>query len=381
MILIKGGTVHTATSQGVINNCDILIKNGLIEQVGVNLDSQNVDTILDASGLEITPGLIDAHNHIGLWETEAGNEGRDFNESKEPCQPQLRALDSVHWKDNAFKYALSAGITTVVTGPSNQSIIAGQSIALKTYQPERNVVCKQLALRINLGADPKNNFKGQLKFPSTRMGISSLIRENLIKAKDYLTQSAAKKKFDFKIQELSKVLTDDLLVTFFCHRTDDISTAIRLRDEFKLKAIIIGLTEGHLLTNYLAKKEIPVVFCPSLEGKLHVEQKNATHATAGILQKAGIKLALASNGPRPPAQLLPFLLALCIRAGLNKDEALNTITSYPASMFGLDNRIGSIAKGLDADLVIWGQTPLDYWGQAQTVIINGEVVYQATAKT
>jgi len=379
MLVIRNATVHTGESLEVLDTTDIRVEDGKIAELGVNLDVPGDFEVIDAGGRHVTPGLIDCHAHLGIWETEAGSEGRDHNETTDPNQPQLRALDAVHWADNAFRHALEAGITTVITGPGDANVIAGQSIAVKTVPgrvPDGRVIKEQVAMRLNLGDVPRGTYKKDgPKFPSTRMGIAALVRDQLRKAARYAEKEPDEQSFDFKLSELGRLLSGELKATFVCRRTDDTATAVRLTNEFGLDSILVDTVEGHLIPDFIAKSGLPAVVCPQLSGKMSLELRHASHQTASVLHQHGVPVGIASNSPRPPAQYLQLLASLCVKEGLPSEEALRAITSAPARFFGLEDRVGSLAPGLDADIVMWSSSPLDWWSQPELIVVNG-TVYQ-----
>ena len=186
MILIKNGKVLTMSNK-VYEKGDVLIEGKKIVQVGENLDAPADAQVIDAQGMWVMPGIIDAHCHIGMWEDGIGFEGADGNEATNPVTPELRAIDGINPEDNCFREARESGITSVVTGPGSANVIGGQFAALKTYgrRVDDMVFKEPLALKVAFGENPKRVYNGQHKSPSTRMATAAILRQNLIKAQEY----------------------------------------------------------------------------------------------------------------------------------------------------------------------------------------------------
>jgi len=358
----------------------IIIKNNKIFDVGENLNIPEEAEIIDSNGKVIMPGLIDGHTHLGIDEQDVGWAGQDFNEKSNPITPQLRALDAINPKDTGFKDAYKNGITTAMIAPGSSNVIGGECTIVKTYGKtiDKMILKKSAGMKAALGENPKGIYGDKNKAPGTRMAVASLLRETLIKAINYKNEKKIKEKNNdyfsknLKMEQLLKVINNKIALRVHAHRADDIITAIRISEEFDIKIIIEHCTEGHLVVEELANADIPVMVGPSFGGRSKVELKNKTFKTAGILSKSGINIAIISDHSVTPTQHLPLYAALAIKGGMDKNIALKAITINPAKIMGIDNRVGSIEKGKDADLVIFDGNPLKIMTEVEQVFINGK---------
>ncbi len=332
----------------------------------------------DANGAMLFPGFIDAHTHLGICEDSVGFEGDDCNESTDPCTPHLRAIDAVNVFDICFTEALQAGITTVLTGPGSANPIAGQFIAIKTYGScvDQMIVKAPVAMKMALGENPKTVYNEKKSTPSTRMATAAIIREQLTRAKEYIQKRSidSDEKFDAKLEALSQLFKDNLPAHIHAHRADDIFTAVRLAEEFNFQYSIIHCTQGHLLAQELAKRGVTVMSGPLLADRSKPELKGSTPATPGVLSKAGIKTAIITDHPVIPIQYLPLCAGLAVREGMDYYEALKSITLWPAEICGISDRVGSIAKGKDADMTLFRQDPLTLAAKPVAVVAAGKFI-------
>lgn len=383
MILIKNGKIITMTQKN-LDRGSILIDNGKIVRVEKYIEENDSMEIIDASNKIVMPGIIDAHCHIGIYEQDMGFEGLDVNEVTDPVTPQLRAIDAINPMDTAFDEAVEAGITGVMTGPGSANVIGGQFVFMKTKGKSIDdmVVLEDAAMKIALGENPKRIYKSKNKMPSTRMGTASLLRETLWKAREYRRKkemaAASNKNFemDFKLEALIPVLEKKIPLKAHAHRADDILTAIRIAKEFEVNVTLDHCTEGHLIAQYIKDSNFPAIIGPTLTGRSKIELKNKTFKTPAELYKKGIKLALMTDHPVIPIQYLPICAGLSAKEGLGQEEALRAITINAAEICGVDNRLGSIEKGKDADIAIFDGNPLEVFTNVLYTIINGEVVYK-----
>lgn len=343
--------------------------------------------VIDAKNKYILPGLIDAHCHVGMWEDSVGFEGDDGNEATDPVTPHLRAIDAVYYLDRAFEEARENGVTTVVTGPGSANVIGGQFVALKTYgrRIEEMVVKDPVAMKVAFGENPKTVYNERKTAPTTRMATAAILRENLMKAKEYKElmdeynknpEENDKPEYDMKMEALLKVLNREIPIKAHAHRADDILTAIRIAKEFGLRLTIEHCTEGHLIKDILADEGVSAIVGPSLTDRSKVELRNLSLKTPGILAKAGVKVAIMTDHPCTPIQYLILCAAMAVREGMDEMEALRAVTINAAELTGIADRVGSIEVGKDADIAIYDGHPFDIRSKVSTTIINGKVVYE-----
>lgn len=384
MIAIKNVTIHTMTEDEIIKNGVILIDNGKICNLGSNIAIPENIEIIDGKNGFLMPGIIDAHCHIGMWEDGLGFEGSDGNETTDPVTPHLRAIDAINPVDKCFQEALEAGITTVATGPGSANVIGGTFATMKTYGKtiDDMVINECTAMKSAFGENPKRVYSGKKVTPSTRMATAAILRENLIKAKNYVEKQEAFKNgsakapdFDMKLEALAKVIRKEIPLKSHAHRADDILTAIRIAKEFDLDLSLEHCTEGHLITESLKDEHIKsIIIGPSLSDRSKVELKNLTFKTPMILNKAGIKVSIMTDHPVIPLQYISLCAALAAREGMDEEEALRSITINPARAINADHRVGSIEIGKDADIIIYNGHPFDLRNTVKLVMIDGKVV-------
>ena len=332
----------------------------------------------DAKGAMLFPGFIDAHTHLGVCEDSLGFEGDDLKESTDPCTPQLRVIDAVNMLDPCFVEGLNAGVTCVLTGPGSANPIGGQIAAIKTYgrNIEQAIIKAPVALKFALGENPKTVYNSKKSTPSTRMATAALIREQLQKARDYAEKAQnGKREFDAKLNSLQLLFTQKLPVHFHAHRVDDIYTAIRIAKEFDLNYVIVHCTQGHLIDRELAQMGVKALCGPFMSDRSKPELKHSTPASPGILNKGGVRTSIITDHPVTPIQYLPICAGLAVREGMDYLEALKSITIYSARICGIQDRVGSIEPGKDADLVLFEQNPLSLEAKPLQVIARGEAVF------
>lgn len=393
MLLVKNGRIITMTGTDYENGY-ILIDEGKIVEVGDYptalkpdiLDLDNL-SVIDAKDKYVVPGLIDAHCHVGMWEDSVGFEGDDGNEMTDPVTPHLRAIDAVYHMDRAFVEAYENGVTTVVTGPGSANVIGGQFAALKTYgrRIEDMLVKSPVAIKVAFGENPKTVYSERKMTPTTRMATAAILRESLLQAIDYKEkldeynenkEENDKPDYDIKMEALLGVLNKEIPIKAHAHRADDILTAIRIAKEFDLKLTIEHCTEGHLIADILRDEGVSAIVGPYLTDRSKIELRNLSIKTPGILAKAGVKVAIMTDHPCMPIQYLSLAAAMAVREGMDEAEAMKAITINAAELTGIDDRVGSIEPGKDADIVIFDGHPFELKTRVVNTIINGKVVYE-----
>ena len=378
MICIKNGRVHDAVHREPYA-ADILIENGKIVKIGENLTAGEV---IDASGLEVYPGFVDAHTHIGL--DGYGEPGADYNEMNDICCPQLRAIDGIDPMDQSFVYARNAGVTCVCTGPGSANVLGGTFTAIKTAgkRIDDMIVKAQVAMKCAFGENPKRCYNS--KCDSSRMTTAAILREALMKAQIYLCKKEAAGDdlskmplFDMKLEALIPVLRREIPLKAHAHRADDIFTAIRIANEFNVRLTLEHTTEGHLIADELAKTGLCMAVGPSLGHATKVEVRNKSWQTPGILSRAGCHVSIITDCTVIPQQYLPICAGMAVKAGMDPFEALKAITINPAEHIGIADRVGTLEVGKDADVVIVDGSPFEVSGMVHRVLIDGKTVYSA----
>lgn len=379
MLLIKNGKVLTMAGVSYESGC-VLIKDKKIYKVNKEISEKDysITEVIDAKGMWVMPGLIEAHCHIGITEEKKGFEGDDCNEMKEPVTPYIRAIDAINPMDSAFHNAICSGITSVMVGPGSSNVVGGQFAFIKTNgrSIDDMVVLSPAAMKVAFGENPKTNYDGMDKIPSTRMTIAALLREELFNAKEYIKK---KNKSDFEPEFRKEcwtpVLNNDIPLKAHVHRTDDILTAIRIAKEYNLNITLDHCTEGHLIVDEIKRSGFPAIIGPSLASRNKIEVQNMDFKTAGVLNKAGIKVAITTDHPVVRIQYLPICAGFAAKEGLGIEEGLKAITINAAEICNVSDRVGSIEEGKDADIAIFDGNPMETFTNTMYTIINGEIVY------
>ncbi len=384
-MLIRNGKIFTCEEGKIYEKGDILIKDGKISRIGEDL-SQYIgeETVIDAKGLVIFPGFIEAHCHLGLHEEGNNGAGNGINEVSNPITPQLRAIDGINPFDGGFKSAREAGITTAVIGPGSANVIGGQFAAVKTSGIciDDMIIKEPVAIKVAFGENPKRVYSGKNKMPNTRMAIAALLRETLTEAVNYKNRKidAEIEDKDFsknlKYEALLPLINREIPMKAHAHRADDILTAIRIAKEFNLKLTLDHCTEGHLISDYIKRENLDAIVGPTLSFNGKAETLKKTFKTPKALIDKGIKVAITTDHPVVTIDNLPLCAAMAMKEGVTFNEALEAITINPAEIIGIDERVGSLKEGKDADLVILNGSPFEIATKTIYTIINGEVVYK-----
>jgi imidazolonepropionase-like amidohydrolase len=381
---LVGGTVLTGTGES-LEGAVVVLDGEKIAQVGKKISVPKGAKVFDLQGKILTPGLIDAHVHMGTF-NEGFPEGfSDGNEKVEPLTPQLRVLDALYPDDTSFPDALAGGVTCVQSLPGSANVIGGQGMIVKTKPGviEDMTVLAPSAMKAALGENPIRVYTAMKKAPNTRMGVAALMRDAFVKAQNYRAKmEAAKAKKDpfdrdLGMESLLPVLDRKLPLRVHCHRVDDIQTAVRIAEEFNLDFTLEHCTEGHKIASWLARKKIRAAIGPTLSTKSKIEVRNKTWDTPRILWENGVHFCIITDHPVVPIEHLSVYASLAVRAGLPAAEALKGVTLYAAEHLGIADRVGSIEKGKDADIAVWDGEPLDSRSRVVKTFIDGELVYEA----
>src|SRR5215470_1715578 len=385
-VAITGGRVVPVTADP-IEDGTVLIEDGKITAVGAGLAVPDGAQVIDAAGQWVLPGFIEVHGHVGVHEEAQGWAGSDTNEMTEPVTANVRAIDAINPADLGFRDAVSGGVLAVNVNPGSGNPIGGQTVALKCWgrTVDEMALRQPSGMKSALGENPKRVYGEQKKTPATRLGTAAVIRGALVDAANYLAKAEAEQRKpaderkhidrDLKLEALGRVLRKEIPWRQHCHRADDIATALRIAEEFGYELVIDHGTEAHLLADILAAKDIPVIIGPLFASRSKVELRNRSLDNPGKLAAAGVTIAITTDHPVVPINFLAHQAALSVKHGLDRDTALRALTINPARIIGIDDRLGSIEPGKDADLVIWSGDPLDVLSRAIRAFVGGAEVY------
>lgn len=384
MYLIKNIEINNMVTEEPFIG-DVLIVDGKIARIGENLEDKDV-TVIDGSKQKLFPGFIDAHTHLGLRESGIGFEGDDVNELSSPLTPEVKAIDGINPQDVTFDDARAAGITCVSTGPGSANVVGGQFAIIKTHghRIDHMIINPSHAMKIAFGENPKRVYKSFNKSPQTRLAIAAELRNILTKAQVYLAaietagdDFTKRPAYNNQLEALVPVLKREIPLKAHAHRADDIFTAIRIAKEFNLKLTLDHCSDGHLIVDDLVEEGYDAIVGPTFGHKTKYETQNKTFQTPGILQRAGIKVAIMTDHPVIPVQYLPIMAGLSCKAGMDKFEAMKAITINPAEILGIANKVGTIEVGKDADLVMMTGHPFELDAQVTHTFVNGKIAYKA----
>lgn len=382
--LIRGGLVHDAVHRNACK-ADILLADGKIAAVGSGLTVPADAAVFDADGLDVFPGFVDAHTHIGLDGYGIGYEGCDYNEMNDIWTPQLRAIDGINPRDPSLADARRAGVTCVCTGPGSANVLGGTFLAMKTVgdRVDKMVVRDPVAMKCAFGENPKRCYRD--KCDSTRMSTAAFLRGALMQARDYGARKQAANgditkmpAYNQKLEALLPVLAREIPLKAHAHQANDIFTALRIAREFNLRLTLEHVTEGHLIADELAgEKDVPMAVGPSLTFASKFELQNKSWATPAALTAAGCHVSIITDSSVIPQQYLPLCAGMAVKAGMDPFDALKAITLNPAEHIGVADRVGSLEVGKDADLVITAGSPFEVLTEVKAVFIDGARIEQA----
>ena len=392
MLCIKNGTVHDGVHrEGFL--ADILVEDGKIKAIREHMEggpsmegrhSMEIPAgteIVDAEGLQVYPGFVEAHGHIGLDGYGIGYEGMDYNELNDIISPQMRGIDGVKPMDPALPKAAAAGVTCVCVGPGSANVLGGTFTTIKTVgkRVDDMVVRDGVAMKCAFGENPKRVYRD--KKDSSRMTTAALLRETLFKAREYMEKKEAagddvskRPAFDMKLEAMIPVMKKEIPLKAHAHAAEDLFTALRIAREFDLKITLEHVTEGHLIVEELAKENVPLAVGPTLTSASKYELRNKSWTTPGVLAAAGCQVSIITDSPVIPQEYLPLCAGLAVQAGMDPFAALQAITINPAKHAGIADRVGSLEVGKDADMVITDGCPFEVSTKVKHVFIDGKRV-------
>jgi len=413
-LVLRGAKIYTVT-HGTIETGTIVIQAGKITAVGPTDDIEiPADaTVTDLSGKVIMPGLVDTHSHVGVAQRPHVLAHADTNEMTGPVQSGLRALDAISPADPGIRMAQAGGITTANIMPGSGNVVGGQTAYVKYRGHTIDDMLihptgpdsVQGGMKMANGENPKRAYGSQKKAPATRMAIAALQRQLFVKAQNYQkkwdayaqAQQQAQDKGaqdqdeknvkeaqkeapkeperDLTLEPVVEILQGKRTVHFHTHRADDILTVLRLADEFGFKLVLQHVTEGYKVAQEIARRNVPcsIIVLDSPGGKHEAAQ--FAFANASVLEKAGVTVAIHTDDPVTDSRFLLRSAALAIRGGMSEAGALKALTIHAAEMLDLQDRIGSIEVGKDADLVVLSGPPFSVYSQVLATYVEGEVVF------
>lgn len=385
MLLVKGAKIYTVTGPLIESGMMLINTAGKIEAVGQTIEAPAGVKVLDLTGKVILPGLIDAHSHVGVWGDGEGKAGYDGNEMPHPVNAKVNALDATNPMQRSFCSAREGGITTIQIVPGSGNPIGGLGFVCKTAGTviDDMVVKAPSGLKGAFGENPKRAHGQGLKHaPSTRMGTAALIREYFLNAKAYgekkeKAQSEGRPfDVDLNLEPGLMVLRGEVPFRAHAHRHDDIVTAIRLCEEFGIKFSIEHCTDGHLIADFLGKKQITAHVGPGLGSRGKVETANGTDRNPAVLAKHGVKICLITDHPFLDSRYFLAYGAVAHKHGLSFEETLKAMTINPATSIGVADRVGSLEVGKDADFIVLSGDPFSYRSVVLETYIEGKRVWE-----
>lgn len=377
MICIRNGLVFDAVHE-IPEKKDILIDQGKIVKLGANLEVPAECEIVEAEGLHVYPGFVDAHSHLGTIGSSIKFEGDDVNEMTDILTPHLRGIDCVEPMDVVFAEAREGGVTTVCVGPGSANVVGGTFLAMKTVgkRVDDMVINDRVAMKCAFGENPKRCYKDKNNY--SRMSTAAKLRELLFKTQEYDAKIQAagddlskKPPFDFKLEAMLPVIRREIPLKAHAHRADDIFTALRIAKEFNVRITLEHVTDGSLIVEELAKENVMLAVGPSFGHRTKFELKNKSFRTPGDLANAGCHVSIITDAPVIPQQYLRLCAGLAVKEGMKEFDALKAITINAAEHAGVADRVGSIEVGKDADIVIMDGCLFESQSNVMATYIDG----------
>lgn len=377
-MIIKNGNVLLYEEGGFVQR-DICVEDKKIVAVAAMLQPKDGEEIVDATGLYVTPGLIDAHSHICICEESVGEMGDDCCDYSGTFTPGVEVMDGLYPFDRAVPDCVRAGVTTTCVAPGSDGVVGGIAsvISLTGHTAEEMMVLRKAAMKCSVGENPKcakYNF-------SSRMGVAYQLRKAF---EDTLEYRYSKEEAlahgnhfqkDIGFENMLLVMDKKIPIHMHAHRSDDICTAIRIAQEYDIDMVLIHCTDGIAVADVLGKYRYPAVLGPSMNSRSKLETFNKTFATAGVLAEKGVKVSICSDHDVTPMYYLPVYAGMAVRYGLDELEALKSITKNAAETLHIHDRKGEIKVGLDADIVLWNGHPFHYTTKAECVYIEGKAQF------
>jgi imidazolonepropionase-like amidohydrolase len=370
-IAVKGEKVYTSAGEPITDGV-VLIRDGVIEQVGPGSTVQIPSGYDVYESAVVTPGFIDAHSVVGLAGIYNVDSDQDQLELSSALQPELRALDAYNAREDLIDVLRNRGVTTVHTGHGPGAVISGQTMIVKTTGSTvgEAIVDSTTALAMTIGSGIRSNFDS----PGTRSKAIAMLRQQLIEAQEYMEGDDDQPR-DLGKEALVKLLNGDIYALITAHKSYDIMTALRMQEEFGFKLLLDGAAEAYMVMDEIKGADVPVIIHPTMM-RLGGDGEHASFETAGKLADAGITVLFQSGyeGYVPKTRVVHFEAAIAVANGMDYTQAMNALTIDAALVLGIDTQTGSLEAGKQADLALFNGDPFEYTTSAERVIINGQVV-------
>jgi imidazolonepropionase-like amidohydrolase len=394
LVAIVGGKLLTIT-HGTIENGVVVLENGKITAVGPAAATKvpKGAQVYNAKGMTVYPGLFDAETQLGLVEVGSDQNSNDLVEKSDEIFPQMHVVDAFHAETVRIPVQRINGVTNAIVAPAAEDSVAGQDALIQLYGKDRNamILSPDIALAMNFEGDLRR--RGGGKFPSTRMGLASQLRQTFLDTQNYMAQKAAEAKPDFKGTPTKKDLKYEALipylkgekpVVFGAYEGYEVEVAMSIAKEFHLKVILNHVTHSQNVLDTIASYKVPVIVGSLYDAPEANERYDAVFSLPAELQKRGVKIALSSvltDGPSADSRNLPYAAGYAVAYGLPYDEAMKAITLNPAEMFGVSDQLGSLDVGKVANVVIANGDPLDVRTSVQQVFIGGVAIPMTSRQT
>ena len=378
MYVIKNALVYTMSDAGVVK-ADILVEDGKIAAIGENLSAE---TVIDAAGKVVTPGFVDAHSHIGGI-ADLTPLGEDLNEITNPLTPELDAYYGINPKDKCFGYAIEQGITTSCLIPGSANVVCGWGMAYKSAGDHR-LLKDPVALKAAMGINPKGCYAAKKMAPMTRMAIANLMKKYLRDVKDYMAKKAAAgddatklPPYDLGLEHGIPVIEKKipLKVHSYMH---DMMTLLEIAKEFDILVTMDHAQGASDFADELADPHVKgVIFGPTCEPLFPGEGGKLDYECCKMLDDRGVTVAVMTDGPVTTINMLLYEIGEAVRKGMDPVRALGMVTVNAAKILGIEDRVGSLAVGMDADILVWSALPsLAADAVLERVIIDGKTVFE-----
>ena len=376
-IAVRGRVVHTVAGDSIRDGV-VVVRDGKITAVGPASEVEIPEGVPLREAAVVTPGLIDARSVVGLAGWLNYDHDQDQLETSAPIQPELRAIDAYNPREPLVAWIRSFGITTIHTGHGPGSVVSGQTLIAKTHGEtvEEAVIVPFAMLAVTLAESATRDGS---EVPGTRSKAVSILRQELVDARRYAEKTAAggddAPARDLRKEALAAALAGEIPVLVTAQRAHDLSTALRVAEEFELRLVLDGAAECYDLIDEIRAAQVPILLHPTM-GRAAGETENMSMTTAARLREAGIPFALESGFESyvPKTRVVLFEAAIAAAYGLGFEDALRSVTLSAAEILGIDDRVGSIAVGKDGDLALYDGDPFEYTSHCIGVVIEGQLV-------